>query len=87
MSNVVEIENPVNKGDAYGGNTAISVAQASYTGSVYIPIFQAHAVFADLPPAYVPPEIANFVSPELWTTLNALSTFQVRYGFMMLLFG
>lgn len=70
--------NPMNKSLVKEGE--LPVAQASYAGSVYVPIFQAHAVFASLPPAFVPPEIANFVSPELWTTLNSLSTFQIRYA-------
>ena len=68
--------NPMNK--SLVKEEEMPVAEVTWAGPVFVPIFQAHAVFADLPPAYVPKEIANFVSPELWTTLNALSTFQIR---------
>lgn len=68
--------NPINQ--SLVKEEGIPTAEVMYAGPVFVPIFQAHAVFASLPPAYVPPEIANFVSPELWTTLDALSTFQIR---------
>lgn len=71
-------QNPMNK--SLVKEEEMPVAVESYAGTAYVPIFQAHAVFATLPPAHVPPEIANFVSPELWTTLNSLSTFQIRWA-------